>query len=108
MYNKTSSKSRRHNLSKKARIVNCRYFGDEYSRKDGTPNCNEHEYDCGSKEDGAIPCNAEYEYYLQEIKVDDWILTEFAEAVIKNEIDVLLKKYALTQEEIFEFLNKNN
>ena len=93
---------------KKKKIINCRYFGDEYAREDRTPNCLQHEYDCGAPEDGGLPCNAEYEYYIQEVEVDDWILSDFAEAVIKDELNELLEKYALTREEMFDYLDKNN
>lgn len=82
------------------RIVNCRYFGDRYSRKDGQPACDMHEYDCEPEEDGGLGCDAEYQYYVKPTKVDDTILCNFAEEIITGEKNrYASEKYLLTKED---------
>lgn len=89
---------------KKSRIINCRYWGDECSAEDGYPNCGEHEYDC-SKDPWICqeykdiePCDAEIEYSINPVKVNETILLWYAEDIIRHERDMELR-YFLTKEE---------
>ena len=78
------------------KIIDCRYFGDEYAAKDGTPHCLQHEYDCDPDDNGKA-CNAKYEYYVEPIKVSNIILADFFKAEIKGKD--MRNIFALTKEE---------
>lgn len=91
---------------KKSKVVNCRYFGDEYAAPDGQPHCLQHEYDCGSPEDGGQPCDAELEYFVEPIVVDDLWLSMFADAVIQDKMNKLLEEYALNKEDADKWVSE--
>ena len=96
---------------KKSKIVNCRYWGDEYSGEGGYPNCGEHEYDCSSsswvyEDDNDIkPCDAEIEYFIQPVIVNESIILLYVEDFLynKNYTD----KYLLTKEEADSWIESN-
>lgn len=93
---------------KKSKIVNCRYWGDECSAEDGYPNCGEHEYEC-SKDPWICqhykdiqPCDAEIEYFINPVKVNETILLWYVEDFLRNEN--YTDKYFLTKEEADSWL----
>ena len=96
---------------KKSKIVNCRYWGDKYSGKDGYPNCGEHEYDCSKdswrcQDDKDIePCDAEIEYFIQPVIVNESILLWYVEDFLRNKN--YTDKYLLTKEEADSWLRFN-
>jgi hypothetical protein len=88
---------------KKSRIINCRYWGDEYSDEDGYPNCSQHEYDCSSDSwtcqtyKDIKPCDAETEYFVKPVIVDESVILRYVQDFLCNRN--YTSKYLLTKEE---------
>lgn len=93
---------------KNRKVVSCRYFGDEYAREDGQPHCLQHEYDCVSEEDGGDDCDAIFQYYITEEKVNDLIMCNFAYNVIRGEPNEYASNYFLNKEDALKWAEQHN
>ena len=93
---------------KNRKVVSCRYFGDEYAREDGQPHCLQHEYDCASEEDGGDGCDAVFEYFITEEKVNEFTMCNFAYEVIRGERNEYASNYFLNKEDALKWVEVHN
>ena len=81
------------------RVKSCRYSNDEYA-KDGQPHCLQHEYDCDD-------CDAIFEYYVEPIKVNDIILSNFADEIIRGISEYASDMYLISEKDAKDWVSSH-